>query len=94
MGTSGQVTLTGRLMDQIKILPKNEAIPPNPAIRYGSVLKHSPLGAYMIQDDTFLYVNSKICEMFGYSQDEIPNHILMKDYFLSENWPETQEKIS
>ena len=39
--------------------------------KYQDIVKHALVGVYIIQDDSFKYVNKKFCEIFGYSYGEI-----------------------
>ncbi|MDM8159699.1 PAS domain S-box protein [Labilibaculum sp. K2S] len=39
--------------------------------KYRDIVEHSLTGVYIIQDDSFRYVNKKFCEIFGYSYEEI-----------------------
>nr|WP_320021107.1 PAS domain S-box protein [uncultured Draconibacterium sp.] len=40
-------------------------------VKYRNIVDHSLAGVYIIQDDTFKYVNKKFCDIFGYSYEEI-----------------------
>lgn len=42
---------------------------------YHSMIEHSVLGMCIIQDNHFLHVNNKWCEIFGYSYEEAVNKI-------------------
>ncbi|MFH1460204.1 MAG: PAS domain S-box protein [Candidatus Omnitrophota bacterium] len=42
-------------------------------LRYRTLTEASIAGIYIIQDDKFIYVNPALCEMFGYSQEEVIN---------------------
>ncbi len=37
------------------------------------VLGHSPVGVFILQDNQLVYVNPQICELMGYSRDEVLN---------------------
>jgi PAS domain S-box-containing protein len=39
--------------------------------KFKSLVEHSLAGVYLIQDNIFKYVNPKLSEIFGYSQDEL-----------------------
>lgn len=43
--------------------------------KYRDIVEHSLVGVYIIQDDSFKYVNKKFCEIFGYAYQEIVNKI-------------------
>ncbi|MEZ5106328.1 MAG: PAS domain S-box protein [Draconibacterium sp.] len=44
-------------------------------VKYRDIVEHALVGVYIIQDDTFKYVNKKFCEIFGYSYEEIVGKI-------------------
>lgn len=37
------------------------------------VLGHSPMGVFILQDNQLVYVNPRICELMGYSREEVLN---------------------
>ncbi len=52
--------------------------------KYRDIVEHTLVGVYIIQDDSFKYVNKKFCEIFGYSYEEIvdkmnPISLVFKD---------------
>ena len=39
--------------------------------KYRSLVEKSPIGVYIIQDNKFVYVNPRFCEILGYTQQEL-----------------------
>lgn len=49
--------------------------------KYKSLVEESLVGVYLYQDNRYCYVNPRYAEIFGYTQDEIINHISHLDLF-------------
>ncbi len=48
-------------------------------IRYQTLLENVIVAVYIIQDNTFRFVNKRFCELYGYSNDEIVNKLTPVD---------------
>ncbi len=51
------------------------------------ITEKSVVGVYLIQDDTFRYVNPKMAEIFGYTEDELIDNKGPEDVVMEEDWP-------
>jgi PAS domain S-box-containing protein len=60
---------------------------PPPVFR--KIVEHSLAGIYLVQDERFLYVNPRLAELFGYSQDEI----IGKKYVADLVAPQDRERV-
>ncbi|MDP5273983.1 PAS domain S-box protein [Chengkuizengella axinellae] len=58
-------------------------------LRYQTILNNSIVGIFLYQDEKFNFVNSRLCEMYGYSQKEMINQNIL-DLFVQEE----RDKIS
>ncbi|MFS1512493.1 PAS domain S-box protein [Chengkuizengella sp. SCS-71B] len=52
-------------------------------IRYQSLLNNSIVGIFLYQDGAFSFVNARLCEMYGYSQNELLEQDIL-NLFLTE----------
>lgn len=51
--------------------------------KYRSIVEESHVGVYIIQDDTFRFVNPIFCSIHGYSYDEIIDKMHPKDFVIT-----------
>jgi len=61
--------------------------------KYRNIVEHSLLGAYIIQDGVFRYVNKKICELLGYTYDEIVDKLDPLYFAYSEDQKIVEENV-
>ncbi|MFI4986836.1 MAG: PAS domain S-box protein [Alphaproteobacteria bacterium] len=47
--------------------------------QFRSLVEHTMVGMAMVQDERFIYVNAKYCEVFGYSRDELLRRVTPLD---------------
>ncbi|MCL6573070.1 MAG: EAL domain-containing protein [Bacillus sp. (in: Bacteria)] len=60
--------------------------------KYRSVVENSLVGVYVLQDEELVYVNPRLCEMSGYSHEEIMSMNLL-DSIVPEDLPYVLENI-
>jgi len=63
-------------------------------VKYRNIVEHSLAGVYIIQDDTFKYVNKKFCDIFGYSYEEIVSKINITSLVFESDKNIVKENIS
>jgi PAS domain S-box-containing protein len=51
------------------------------------------VGVYLIQDDTFRYVNPKMAEILGYEVEDLVDHRGPKDVVFEEDWPTVSDNL-
>jgi PAS domain S-box-containing protein len=61
--------------------------------QFRSLVEQSLVGAYIIQDSRFVYVNPKMAEIFGYTQDELTSGITHLDLTVEEDRPLAAENV-
>jgi PAS domain S-box-containing protein len=61
--------------------------------KFRSLVEQSLVGTYIIQDGRFVYVNPKMAEIFGYSQEELTSGITHLDLTVEEDRPLTAENV-
>lgn len=62
-------------------------------VKYKALVEQSLAGIYIFEKDKFLYVNSRFCEIFGYSEEEILRDLKPTDVVVREDRPVAQENI-
>ncbi len=60
---------------------------------FRKITEKSVVGVYLIQDDTFRYVNPKMAEIFGYEVHGLVDTRGPKDLVLNEDWPVVREYL-
>ncbi len=83
-GTSEDIT---RRKETEAALQESEA-------KYRSVVEESHVGFYILQDDVFRYVNTRFCEIHGYSREEIVNKIGPMDIIVPEDRDKTKQSMT
>jgi len=61
--------------------------------KFRDLSEKSIVGIYLIQDNVFRYVNSKLAEISGYSIDEIVDKIGPRTIVFPEDWPIVEESM-
>jgi len=61
--------------------------------KFRDMADKSLVGIYIIQNEIFKYVNPMLAKIFGYSEDEIINHLGPKHLTFEEDWPLASENI-
>ena len=61
--------------------------------KFRSLVEHSLVGVYLIQDGVFKYVNPKLAEIFGYLQDELIDKRGPQDLTYPEDWPIVKKNL-
>ncbi|HSO58410.1 MAG TPA: EAL domain-containing protein, partial [Paenisporosarcina sp.] len=61
--------------------------------KYRSLVEQSIMGVYIFQDDKIVYLNPRLEEIIGYSQEEL-SVLELKDYVFEEDIPLVTENIS
>lgn len=61
--------------------------------KFKSLVEHSLVGVYLIQNGVFKYVNPKLAEIFGYSQDVLIDKKGPQDLVYPEDWPIVKENL-
>ncbi len=61
--------------------------------KFRDLTEKSLVGIYLVQDDLFKYVNSKLAEILGYSVDEMANKMGPKETTFPEDWPLVEENM-
>ena len=64
-----------------------------PDSQFQGLVEHSLVGMAIAQDDRFLYVNPKYCEIFGYSRDELLHRIKVADLAAEADRPLVEENM-
>ncbi|MEO8429526.1 MAG: PAS domain S-box protein [Verrucomicrobiota bacterium] len=63
---------------------------PRPALvsddKFRLLVEHSLVGIYVIQDNRFVYVNSTMAEIFGFSREELTSAPLLDFVFEEDRW--------
>jgi len=54
--------------------------------KFRSLVEHSLVGVYLIQDNIFRYINPKLAEIFGYAIKEIVDKLGPKNIIPAEDW--------
>lgn len=65
----------------------------NSEVKYREIVEHSLVGVYIIQDDSFKYVNKQFCEIFGYTQEEILDKMSPASFVLESDRNLVKENI-
>jgi len=60
---------------------------------FKSLVENSLVGVYLIQDGVFKYVNPKLAELFGYSQDELIEKKGPRNLTYPDDWPIVKENL-
>ena len=63
-------------------------------IKFRSLVEHSLVGIYIIQDGLFRYVNPRFCDIFGYSSVEIMDEKGPRDLAYPEDWPMVEKNLN
>ncbi|HYS43872.1 MAG TPA: PAS domain S-box protein, partial [Geobacteraceae bacterium] len=61
--------------------------------KFRSLVEQSLVGTYIIQDGRFVYVNPKMAEIFGYTQEELTSGITHLDLTAEEDRPLAAENV-
>ena len=61
--------------------------------RFRTLTEKSMVGVYIVQDELFTYVNSKMAQIFGYEESELVNTLGPRDLVLHEDWPVVRENL-
>jgi PAS domain S-box-containing protein/putative nucleotidyltransferase with HDIG domain len=61
-------------------------------VKFRSLVEQSIVGIYIIQDDQFVYLNPKMLEIFGWSEEEMTSRTL-SDFIVSEDQALARENI-
>ncbi|WP_243385747.1 EAL and GGDEF domain-containing protein [Bacillus kexueae] len=61
---------------------------------YERFIEDSTIGMYVLDGDRFIFTNSRLCEIIGYTEEELlSGNIRLKRIVLDEDFPIVQEKI-
>ncbi len=60
---------------------------------FRALVEHSLVGVYLIQDGVFKYVNPKLAEIFGYTQDELIDKKGPKELVYPDDWHIVEENL-
>jgi PAS domain S-box-containing protein len=61
--------------------------------KFRSLVENSLVGVYVIQDSVFRYVNPKLAEIFGYSQEELIEVKGPRDLVCPEDWQTVKDNL-
>jgi PAS domain S-box-containing protein len=61
--------------------------------KFRSLVEHSLVGAYIIQDGNFVYVNPKMAEIFGYTREELTSGMSHLDLTAMQDRPLAAENV-
>lgn len=61
--------------------------------KFRSLVEHSLVGVYLIQDNVFKYVNPQLAKIFGYSPEELIEKKGPKDLVYPEDWHIVKENL-
>jgi PAS domain S-box-containing protein len=62
-------------------------------VKFKSLVENSLVGVYLIQDYIFKYVNPKLAELFGYSQEDLIEKKGPRDLTYPDDWPIVKENL-
>jgi PAS domain S-box-containing protein len=86
-------TLLGALMvKRIRIEIKSAALRESEK-NFRALVEQSLTGIYCFEEEKFSYVNSRFCEIFGYSENEVLNNLLPNDVIVAETQPIASQNI-
>ena len=63
-------------------------------VKYRTVVESSLVGVYLIQDGLFQYINHKLCDIFGYTPDEVIGKLSPLDVISEEQREQLRERLS
>ncbi len=61
--------------------------------KFRQLTEKSVVGAYLVQDNRFVYVNPRFAEIFGYEPDEMIEHKTPRDIVFEEDWPTVESNL-
>ena len=88
----GHVRIVGQILDITDRKQAEDALRESES-KFRDLAEKSMVGIYLVQDGLYRYVNAEFARIFGYTVEEIMQHMIVKDMIYPEDWPLVEERL-